>query len=183
MKNRKKNILIVVNPQNDFIRSNEAKKIIPEIESVIKNWTGYIIATVNTHNMPDYNFSLEHETYLSHCLSGTKGWKINDAIEESLLEHGAYIGYFETPTYGDSFLPDTIVKELQIESGDGPLLTFTLVGLHTDTAIISNALILRASFPESRINIYENCCAGTTKEAHDAVIKILKSCQIGVLTF
>ena len=56
-----------------------------------------------------------------------------------------------------------------------------IVGLCTDICVISNALLLRAKFPNLHIYVHENCCAGTSKEAHNAAIKVMKSCQIEVI--
>jgi hypothetical protein len=47
--------------------------------------------------------------------------------------------------------------------------------------IKNNSLLLRAKFPNLRIYIHENCCAGTSKEAHEAALMVMKSCQIEVI--
>ena len=53
-----------------------------------------------------------------------------------------------------------------------------LIGLDTDICVISNALILKAAAPELPIYVDPSCCAGSTRERHDAAIEIMKSCQI-----
>ena len=42
-------------------------------------------------------------------------------------------------------------------------------------------LLHRAKFPNLKIYVYEDCCAGTSKEAHDAALTVMKSCQIEVI--
>ena len=49
--------------------------------------------------------------------------------------------------------------------------------------MISNALILKAYFPETPIIVYENACAGVTPDKHQAAIETMKSCQIDVQTY
>ena len=53
-----------------------------------------------------------------------------------------------------------------------------LIGLCTDICVISNALILKAFFPDVQITVDVSCCAGTTLELHEAAIKVMKSCQV-----
>ena len=58
-----------------------------------------------------------------------------------------------------------------------------ICGLCTDICVISNALILRALYPDTPIIVDAKCCAGTTYENHIAAIKVMKSCQIDVINF
>jgi len=55
-----------------------------------------------------------------------------------------------------------------------------LVGLCTDICVISNALILRAEYPKVPIKVIASMCAGTTKENHEAALKVMRSCCIDV---
>jgi nicotinamidase-related amidase len=56
-----------------------------------------------------------------------------------------------------------------------------LVGVCTDICVVSNALILRATFPEAEITVDASCCAGVTPEKHKAALEVMKSCQINVI--
>lgn len=56
-----------------------------------------------------------------------------------------------------------------------------LCGLCSDICVISNALIMRALFPDSDITVDASCCAGVTPEKHKAALEIMKSCQIEVI--
>ena len=38
-------------------------------------------------------------------------------------------------------------------------------------------LLFKAQFP----NLHKDCCAGTSKEAHEAALKVMQSCQIEVI--
>ena len=46
--------------------------------------------------------------------------------------------------------------------------------------MVSNALLLKAFLPETRISVDAACCAGVTIEKHNAALETLRSCQIDV---
>ena len=56
-----------------------------------------------------------------------------------------------------------------------------LIGLCTDICVITNALLLKTSFPEVKISVDASCCAGVTPELHRAALKVMDSCQIDIL--
>ena len=56
-----------------------------------------------------------------------------------------------------------------------------IIGLCTDICVVSNALILKAKFPEVNIIVDALCCAGVTKESHNAALTTMKMCQIEVI--
>ena len=45
---------------------------------------------------------------------------------------------------------------------------------------ISYALLLRAKFPNMKITVMKDLCAGTTIENHEAALKVMQSCQIDI---
>ena len=56
-----------------------------------------------------------------------------------------------------------------------------ICGLCTDICVISNALIIRANYPEIDITVDASCCAGVTPETHKAALETMKMCQIEVI--
>ena len=81
----------------------------------------------------------------------------------------------EKPTFGSVELPELV------ESAVGPgQFTIELVGLCTDICVVSNALLLKANFPEMEIFVDADCCAGVTPESHAAALTTMKMCQINV---
>lgn len=56
-----------------------------------------------------------------------------------------------------------------------------MIGLDTDICVISNALILKATFPDADITVDASCCAGVTPETHKAALETMKMCQINVI--
>jgi hypothetical protein len=46
--------------------------------------------------------------------------------------------------------------------------------------VVSNALILKALFPEIKISVDAAACAGVTPESHNAALTTMKMCQIEI---
>ena len=46
--------------------------------------------------------------------------------------------------------------------------------------MISNAMILKAFFPDKPIIVDAACCAGSTPEGHKNALAVMKTCQIQI---
>lgn len=172
-----KRYLIVVDMQNDFISgslgTSEAQRIVPAAAEKIRSFDGAIFATLDTHG-PDYLKTAEgRKLPVEHCIRGTWGWELNDAVAEALREKDFTV--VEKPTFGSVRLPQLIAED----AGDEDF-TIELIGLCTDICVVSNTLLLKAHFPEMQIAVDAACCAGVTPEAHDAALNTMRSCQIDV---
>ena len=171
-----KKTIIVVDMQNDFVTGSlgtkEACKTVPVIEKLLKeNQENQIIFTQDTHH-EDYLSTSEGKMLpVEHCMKGTMGWEIIPELKE--WTHQAIM--VEKPTFGSLKLPQ-LISQNQPEQ-------IILVGVCSDICVISNALILKAHFPETPIIVYENACAGVTPDKHQAAIETMKSCQIDVQTY
>ena len=183
-------VLCVIDVQNDFIDgslgTNEAQAVLPNIVEKIKSWKGFTIATMDTHNL-DYLSSHEGKKLpVVHCLFNEKGWRMPKSVE-SALEDGAYLGRCCKSTFGSlnhHSTPSGFAKDLVDKINDtanGFNLEITLMGFCTDICVVSNALILRAYFPEATIKVDSSCCAGTTPEMHQKALDVMKSCQIEII--
>lgn len=47
--------------------------------------------------------------------------------------------------------------------------------------VISNAMLLKAFYPEKEICVDASCCAGVTPESHERALEAMKMCQIDIL--
>ena len=92
----------------------------------------------------------------------------------------------EKPTFGSVDLPEILIgKGAALYTGadsrlDGAGVVIHLMGLCTDICVISNALLLKAHFPEASIILHKSCCAGVTRETHEAALAAMKMCQIEI---
>ena len=176
-----KKILVVVDMQKDFVDgalgTKEAVSIIPAVSEKIRNFEGDIFVTYDTH-FENYMDTAEGKKLpVPHCIKGTAGWQLDEAVSEALQEnvYGKACTPVEKHTFGSVDLPG-LIKEA---AGD-EAFTIELIGLCTDICVVSNALILKAHFPETEIAVDASCCAGVTPEKHEAALETMRSCQIDV---
>lgn len=172
-----KEILVVVDIQNDFVDgalgSEQAIAIVGRAAQKIKNHNGLIFVTYDTH-FDDYLETSEgRKLPVPHCIKGTSGWNLNSRIASALSDK-RYIPV-EKNTFGSVELPKLIKKECEDEE-----VQIELIGLCTDICVVSNALILKAYFPNCTISVDSSCCAGVTPQSHQAAVDTMKACQIEV---
>ena len=56
-----------------------------------------------------------------------------------------------------------------------------LVGICTDICVISNAMLLKAFYPEVPISVDASACAGVTPQSHKNALEAMKMCQIDIV--
>jgi nicotinamidase-related amidase len=190
-----KKFLFVIDMQNDFIDgslgSDDAKRIVPNVIKLIQNWGNdeehAIWYTYDTHYEYDVSAHTKYEDTLEgkmlpimHCIEHTPGWQINEYVMDEIEKrHSIHDSAFQKSTFGSLEL----VNDASIYLCDDPKSDdeIHVCGLCTDICVVSTILLLRAKFPNLHIYVHEKCCAGTSKEAHDAAIKVMKSCQIEII--
>lgn len=176
--------------QKDFVNgalgTKEAQAIVPNIVKRIKEYKpNEIVFTKDTHT-ESYPNTLEGQKLpVPHCIRDTEGWKIIPELSVYIKDNVPVIEnpvVKEKSTFGSIDLyklcserdwndPDIIYQCDEIE----------LCGVCTDICVISNALLLRAHYPDTKIIVHANCCAGVTPELHEAALKVMESCQIDVI--
>lgn len=173
-----KKLLIVVDVQNDFVDgalgSKEAQAIIPNVVKKIKEWDGDIICTLDTHCVNYLETREGKYLPVEHCIEGTDGHNINREVFDALLFcNGSSTNILKKYTFGSTALPE-IIRGANIDYVE-------LVGLCTDICVVSNAMLLKANYPELDIAVDASCCAGVTPESHQAALTTMKMCQINVI--
>lgn len=167
-----KKTLIVIDMQNDFIDgalgTKEAQAIVPNVKKKIEKYKARgdeIIFTRDTH-YDDYLKTNEGKHLpVEHCIKDTHGWQITEelSMESCPCIDKESFGFRYWEMLGDN------IDEIE------------LVGLCTDICVVSNALILKAMYPEINITVDASCCAGVTPESHQAALTTMKMCQINVI--
>lgn len=172
-----KRFLIVVDMQNDFIDgalgTPEAVSIVDNAVRKIENFNGEIIATFDTHFENYLETSEGKNLPVTHCVKGTDGWNLNNKVLIALVIKG--YTQVEKLTFGSVDLPRIIE-----DKANGEDFSVELIGLCTDICVVSNALIIKANFPEKHISVDSACCAGVTPDSHNAALTTMKMCQIDV---
>lgn len=167
-----KNCLIVIDMQNDFITgslgSKEAETIVPRVKERIEKAIADsedIYFTKDTH-YENYMDTKEGEFLpVKHCIEGTSGHDICDELKP--YEKKAK-GIFTKNTFGYKDFPNYLADYDKI----------TIIGLCTDICVVSNAMLIKAFYPEKNIMVEKDLCAGTSVENHNAALKVMKACHI-----
>lgn len=175
-------VLVIVDMQNDFIsgplgspeavvaRDNLCKWIKDNITMDDK-----VIFTKDTH-YEDYLGTQEGKNLpIPHCIYETDGWEIDEKLMFTVEHIGPFISIIEKETFGaigmKNYMPafPNIVDEI------------IFCGVCTDICVISNALIMKATYSEIPISVIAKCCAGLTPEKHEAALSVIESCQIKIV--
>ncbi len=168
-----KDVLIVVDMQNDFIDgalgTQEAQAVLPRIRSYLADFDGDIIFTRDTHAENYLNTSEGKRLPVPHCIKGTHGHE----IARELLPFANTV--IDKPTFGSRELADLLA------SREGEISSVTLIGVCTDICVISNALMIKAALPETEISVIGELCAGVTPESHKNALSAMSMCQISVI--
>lgn len=167
-----KKVLIVIDMQKDFVdgalANPDAQSITEQIAAYVSAYDGDVIATRDTHGK-DYMQTAEGEKLpVPHCVQGTDGWEIVPNIATALAQKNARI--LDKPTFG--YLGWGMLGEYDEAE---------LVGTCTDICVVSNALVLKAMFPDLCVKVNPALCAGTSKQNHDAAIQVMACCQVEIV--
>ena len=166
-------ILIVVDMQNDFIDgalgTKEAVAIVPYVREVIKSFDGKVFYTRDTHFENYIETQEGNNLPVLHCIRGTDGWQISAELDALRKTEP-----IDKLTFGSKELVDILQNERDVES-------ITFVGLCTDICVISNAMVVKAFYPEIPLFVDAKGCAGVTPESHKRALEAMKVCQIKVI--
>lgn len=165
-----KKTLIVIDMQKDFIDGSlgtkEAQAIVENVKEKIAQYRengDEIIFTRDTHQKNYLDTNEGKHLPVKHCIEGTKGWQIPAELEVP----GAI--YINKPSFGFTKWDEYALEEVEI------------VGLCTDICVVSNALIIKALYPEIRVSVDASCCAGVTPQSHEAALTTMQMCQVEII--
>ena len=162
-------VLIVVDMQNDFIDGSlgtkEAVGIVDRVAEVMDSFDGAVICTRDTHFADYLETSEGRKLPVEHCIEGTKGHALQDTIQKMAEKKQA---------------AKNLPEEIEKLAGGVPE-SIELVGLCTDICVISNAMLLKAFYPEVPISVDASACAGVTPQSHKNALETMKMCQIDIV--
>ena len=164
--------LIVVDMQVDFttgsLGSPHAAAIIPHVVEKVKAFDGKVIFTRDTHGENYLQTQEGTKLPVVHCIKDTDGWQICEELRPFVDT------VIDKETFGSMDLP-----QLLRQMGE-PIDSITLCGLCTDICVISNAMIVKAAFPEVPVSVDATCCAGVTEESHRTALDAMRAVQIEI---
>ncbi len=164
--------LIVVDMQNDFITgalgTKEAQEMLPrlveKLEKVVAQKSADILFTQDTHKENYLETQEGKNLPVVHCIKNTAGWEIVPELQKFIPKAKAVI---EKKTFGSTRLPTLLKPYEEVE----------FVGVCTDICVVSNALLLKAFYPEQVVSIDASCCAGVNPKSHIEALNVMKMCQ------
>ncbi len=164
--------LVVVDMQVDFISgslgSSDAQAIVANVVDKVKRFDGKLLFTRDTHT-EDYLKTQEGQKLpVAHCIKNTDGWQICAELRPYAQT------VIDKMTFGCIDLPRLM------QAQNEPIDEIELCGLCTDICVISNAMILKAAFPEVTVRVDASCCAGVTKESHNTALAAMRAVQIEI---
>ena len=184
-----KNILVVIDVQNDFIygkfSTKQAQNIVKNIFEEIRNTTvlyDEIIFTKDTHDFYDF-FPRTLATYegyrvKSHCVRNTSGWDIvfpiKDCPGEVILKD-----IFD----GSKRIIDFLVEKYNLDWGSlrgDAKFNFYICGVCTDICVLATSVGLTKYNCVNRITVLTDLCAGTSPKAHKTAVAAMA--PFGIVT-
>ena len=164
---------IVIDMQNDFctgtLANKDAVAIIPRIKAELqaaKAEKANIIFTRDTHSEDYLETGEGKHLPVKHCIWNTKGWEIVPELMEETDEDTLFIDKFH---FGYDDWAE-FIKE-----GD----EVVICGTCTDICVVSNSLAIKA-IENVEVTVIADCCAGLSKESHEAALKVMECCQCNI---
>lgn len=174
-------VLFVVDMQEDFINgalgTPEAQAIVDPVIQRVKEYIDqgeFVVFTKDRHRAFGEENYVERRCCPPHCEIGTSGVEIMPALLEAadVMHHKSHVINKGTFAAWGSLTGMTLRSFLDRAS------SIELCGVCTDICVISNALLIRSLFPATEVYVNTDLCAGTTPEAHQKAIDVMKSCLI-----
>jgi nicotinamidase-related amidase len=191
--------VIFIDVQKDFIdgalRNEKAIEVTPKIVDFAKDCVenGYkLYATRDTHEKTKMNYHFEGDKRVDeivggyfatlegeklpveHCIECSDGWMIDNRLMEVLDGKCTFVN---KPTFGSFDLGEIIAEDFE----NNDLNEIVLCGFVTSICVVANAILLRAKFPNIKISVMKDLCAGITNDDHEAALKVLEMQQIEVV--
>jgi nicotinamidase-related amidase len=132
-----------------------------------------VVFTLDTHAENYMETQEGRNLPIVHCVRGTEGWKLDPRIEAVRKENDILV---EKPAFGSAELPEVLKKMADGKDID----EIEFIGVCTDICVISNAMIVKAAFPEVPIVITAECCAGVTPDSHENALSAMAVCQMKI---
>lgn len=195
--------VVFVDVQNDFVRGgalpfgypleDNLPKIIDFAKKCVNNPDCKLYATRDTHEKSDslpesadgtipekhvgYLATLEGEKLpVEHCIEGTDGWNVVDTLMDVIHTHCTFVN---KPTFGSFDLCEIIDED--IKRNNCKIDEIVVLGYCTSICVLSNAVLLRAKFPNMKISVMKDLCGCVSEESHRAALKALEMQQIDVV--
>lgn len=179
-------LLIMIDMQNDFLTgvlgNEQTADIVPAVCEKLRKYYNEtdapLIYTMDTHEENYLETQEGKKLPAIHCIDGSNGWQLPNELKEIVDSFESRAVCVKKKTFGSRDIPEVIasLEEKYGEKAD----EIELVGVCTDICVISNALLIKAFYPETPITVDAECCAGITPESHSNALETMKMCQVNI---
>ena len=186
-------LLIVIDVQKDFVEGGALPYGYPlesntqKVVEFARDWAKdedhqdvrLMFGTQDTHDF-DYADTLEGKKLpVEHCRKNTVGWQFADAADKDAGLAWWCDEVFLKPTFGTFKIKEAIE---QFEKDECEKINeIFLIGYDLSVCVLSNAVILRAAFPNKKIAVLTDLCGCINKQTFDAACEVLKCQQIDLI--
>ena len=183
-------VLVIVDMQVDFINGFLSNSSVEELIEPMRNYIkevaaeGYKIVFTQVSNTGE----LLDTRGRNLCIKGTLGWQVDERLYNELDAYSSNLWAKEKYVFVDVMLPtfiynmlENIPSEEEGEEMKEPLEEIILAGVFTDTSVISNALILKSSFPKVPVQVVEGLTIATTEDNQNAALAVMEACGIELI--
>lgn len=187
--------IAIIDMQKDFTTQKLANKKAKEVTAAIVK----LIDSIDDDQHPlflsmdfhtnDFKDTLEGKHFPEHCIDGTDGMNIDDHIMEAIhclnvRVPTAFVRFFFKESFGSLKLPKFMTEyadEMKTNfKQDYAIKDIQVCGLVSSICVVSNALILRAAFPNIPIRVDPETTAGLFEDDNKAALKVMECCLIDV---
>lgn len=181
MSKKKRNVLVVVDYQNDFVDGSlgfkGAELLDKGISNRIKEFLDrgdLVVFTKDTHNKNYLETQEGKFLPIEHCIYGTEGHNLYGKTGGWESKEGTAV--VEKPTFGSETLGYVINYNLDADLG-----YIEMCGLVTNICVISNAIVLQTYFENPKIKINSKLCASNDIKMHEAALSVMKGLGMEII--
>lgn len=176
----RKEVMVVVDMQNDFVRgalaAPDADSLPLKIKERIERFRKYhpydfqheVVFTRDTHSYGYLNTHEGKHLPVMHCVAETPGWCVVDELA-GLHDHIINKDGFGYSQWEEFF-----------ESHHTEPTKIYICGLVTNICVVANAVLLRTLYPGIDIVVIADLCRGTSPESHKAALDVMRSLHIDI---
>ena len=171
--------LFVIDYQNDFVDGAlgfpGAETLDAGIAAKVRTYgPGHVLFTRDTH-FENYLDTREGRLLpVTHCIKGTTGWELYGETAVACAEVGA--SAIDKLVFGMDVTDPATAAVLPTHADE-----IELVGLVSNICVVSNACVLQAKYPESRIIVDASLTASMDPQMHEKVMDVLEGFQVKVI--
>lgn len=166
-------MLFIIDMQNDYVNKKgrysieNADKIVPNIIKEIEK---------SERENEDIYYTLDmHDLKSNHRSSSDKEWglALYQPLKKVLENHIAIKKDYHSISPEDAMF----LKKIHEDNSDQKI---KIVGVETNVCVLSNAIILRNSFPSTQIIVLKNMCLSSNQKLHQNTLDIMEKLKIDI---